>query len=260
MLVINPASGSGTGARVVDEVKRRAAPRRDPRGRRGRRHRRGVARAAAGRAEVLAVGGGDGTVSCAGGHRRRRQGAAGGVPRRDVQPLRQGHRLRQGGRIRPPRSAEGQGLLRGPRSGFNEADTVINTASIGAYRPFVRVAGEARAQDRQTAGRGCTRCGIPCGRDERVRITYDNKTVQTSLFFRQLGVSAPSGFAPSRAQKDGRRADRRSDPGNRAAGSPGSATSSALVLGRLVRSPLYHEMRVPEFSFAAVDGPIPHRS
>jgi undecaprenyl-diphosphatase len=30
---------------------------------------------------------------------------------------------------------------------------------------------------------------------------------------------------------------------------------TALVLGRLERSPLYHELRVPEFSFAAVDGP-----
>jgi undecaprenyl-diphosphatase len=28
-----------------------------------------------------------------------------------------------------------------------------------------------------------------------------------------------------------------------------------LMLGRLERSPLYHELRVPEFSFAAVDGP-----
>ena len=30
---------------------------------------------------------------------------------------------------------------------------------------------------------------------------------------------------------------------------------TSLALGRLVRSPLYHEMRVPEFSFKAVDGP-----
>ena len=29
----------------------------------------------------------------------------------------------------------------------------------------------------------------------------------------------------------------------------------ALALGRLERSPLYHEMQVPEFSFSAVDGP-----
>jgi undecaprenyl-diphosphatase len=32
---------------------------------------------------------------------------------------------------------------------------------------------------------------------------------------------------------------------------------TSLALGRLVRSPLYHEMRVPEFRFRAVDGPTP---
>jgi undecaprenyl-diphosphatase len=30
---------------------------------------------------------------------------------------------------------------------------------------------------------------------------------------------------------------------------------TALALGRLERSPLYHELQVPEFSFSAVDGP-----
>ena len=30
---------------------------------------------------------------------------------------------------------------------------------------------------------------------------------------------------------------------------------TSLALGRLTRSPLYHEMRVPEFHFRSVDGP-----
>ena len=30
---------------------------------------------------------------------------------------------------------------------------------------------------------------------------------------------------------------------------------TALALGRLMRSPLYHEMQVPEFSLTSVDGP-----
>lgn len=31
----------------------------------------------------------------------------------------------------------------------------------------------------------------------------------------------------------------------------------ALLLGRLERSPLYHELQVPEFAFEALDGPTP---
>lgn len=31
----------------------------------------------------------------------------------------------------------------------------------------------------------------------------------------------------------------------------------ALLLGRLDRSPLYHELKVPEFTFEALDGPTP---
>lgn len=30
---------------------------------------------------------------------------------------------------------------------------------------------------------------------------------------------------------------------------------AALALGRLNRSPLYHELQVPEFAFSVVDGP-----
>ena len=32
---------------------------------------------------------------------------------------------------------------------------------------------------------------------------------------------------------------------------------SALMLGRLERSPLYHEVQAPEFEFESVDGPTP---
>ena len=54
-------------------------------------------RSAAERAEVLAVGGGDGTVACAAGVAVDAGVPLGGVPRRHVQPLRQGHRLRHRG-------------------------------------------------------------------------------------------------------------------------------------------------------------------
>ena len=66
VLVINPASGSGTGARVVDEV-RDALPAAEVVELGDDNDIVSALQDAAKRAEVLAVGGGDGTVSCAAG-------------------------------------------------------------------------------------------------------------------------------------------------------------------------------------------------
>ncbi len=92
-------------------------------------------------------------------------------------------------------------------------------------------------------------------RDEPVRIAYDNKTLQTSLFFLGNSTYLPSGFAPSRRTEDGRRPDRRSHSRDRPHGSAGCASGARWRWAGLTRSPLYHEMRVPEFTFTAVDGP-----
>ena len=87
-----------------------------------------------------------------------------------------------------------------------------------------------------------------------VRIQYDNKTLQTSLFFVGNSVYLPSGFAPSRrTQMDDGLLDVRILETGRRFGR--LRILVALALGRLTRSPLYHEMRVPEFAFTAVDGP-----
>ncbi|HKH53470.1 MAG TPA: phosphoesterase, partial [Mycobacterium sp.] len=90
--------------------------------------------------------------------------------------------------------------------------------------------------------------------DEPVRIAYDNKTVQTSLFFIGNSTYLPSGFAPSRRTRmdDGLLDVRILETGRRLSR---VRILAALVLGRLERSPLYHELRVPEFTFRAVDGP-----
>ena len=66
VLVINPESGSGTAGRVVDEV-REALPKVDIRELGPDDDPADVLRDAAARAEVLAVGGGDGTVATAAG-------------------------------------------------------------------------------------------------------------------------------------------------------------------------------------------------
>ena len=64
VLVVNPASGSGTGARVIGEV-RRELPKAEIIELARNDNLEEVLRAAAERAEVLGIGGGDGTVACA---------------------------------------------------------------------------------------------------------------------------------------------------------------------------------------------------
>ena len=110
-------------------------PGRDRRTRPRRRHAAGCA--AAERAEVLAVGGGDGTVSSAAGvaldaEFRWRSS------RRNVQPLRQGHRLRHRHKT-VSAIREGSVAYVDPIR-LNETTPCINTASIGAYPLFVQTA------------------------------------------------------------------------------------------------------------------------
>lgn len=252
VLVINPASGSGTGARIVDEV-REALPKTEIVEVGDQDDIVEELRAAATRAEVLAVGGGDGTVSCAAGIAVEKDVPLAVFPggtfnhfakdigcdtvAKTVEALRNGE-------------AYHVDVIR-----FNEADTVVNTASIGAYPKFVRI----REKLEHRLGKpvaGAYALYRTMRSDAGVRISYDNKTIQTSLFFLGNSVYAPSGFAPSRRSRmdDGLIDVRILETGRRFSG---VRLLTALLFGRLVRSPLYHELRVPEFSFTAVDGPTP---
>jgi undecaprenyl-diphosphatase len=91
-------------------------------------------------------------------------------------------------------------------------------------------------------------------REAPVRIKYDNHNLQTSLFFLGNSTYLPSGFAPSRRHRmdDGLMDVRILETGRRLSK---IRILVGLLLGRLTRSPLYHEMRVPEFEFTSVDGP-----
>jgi len=208
-------------------------------------------REAAKRAEVLAVGGGDGTVSYAAGVALET-----GVPLAVFPGGTFNHFATDIGcdSVGTTVDAVRRGsvacvdLVR-----LNEGHMMINTASIGAYPTFV-----------QTRERLEHRIGKPLAglyamvytlrRDEPVRIAYDNKTVQTSLFFLGNSTYLPSGFAPSRRTRmdDGLLDVRILEMGRRFSR---MRILAALALGRLERSPLYHELRVPEFTFSAVDGP-----
>ncbi|TFV55439.1 phosphatase PAP2 family protein [Mycobacterium sp. PS03-16] len=250
VLVINPSSGSGTGARVVEEV-REELPRAEIVELQDGDDLEAMLRDAAERAEVLAVGGGDGTVACAAGiavqvgkplavfpggtfnHFAKDIGCDSVATTIDV--------IRRG-------SVACVDLVC-----LNEEQMLINTASIGAYPQFV-------AQREKLEHRiGKPLAGLyamfhTLRRGEPVRISYDNVTLQTSLFFLGNSTYLPSGFAPSRRHRmdDGLLDVRILETGKRLSR---LRILTALMLGRLERSPLYHEMRVPEFEFTAVDGP-----
>jgi undecaprenyl-diphosphatase len=250
ILVVNPNSGSGTGGRILDEV-RAALPEAEIVEVGDDEDIEEKLREAADRAEVLAVGGGDGTVSCAAGI-----ALEAGVPLAVFPGGTFNHFAKD---IGCDTVAATVAALRSGSAAyvdtiqFNDTDTVVNTASIGAYPKFVRI----REKLEHKMGKplaGAYALYRTLSSDATVRIRYDNKTVQTSLFFLGNSLYSPSGFAPSRRVRmdDGLIDVRILETGHKFAT---VRILAALASGRLVHSPLYHELRVPEFSFTAVDGP-----
>lgn len=250
VLVINPASGSGTGARVADEIRAKLpkaeivelGPGEDP---------EPALRRAAERAEVLAVGGGDGTVAAAAS-----VAIDTGLPLAVFPAGTFNHFAKDIGCDTVAKTVDAirrGSVVRVDLVCLNETRMVLNTASIGAYPKFV--------QRREKLEK---RVGKPVASfyallrtlrsDRPVTICYDNRTLQTSLLFLGNSVYLPSGFAPAFR---GRMDDGLIDVRILEAGRPWARTRilAALALGRLPRSKLYHELRVPEFSFSAVDGP-----
>jgi diacylglycerol kinase family enzyme/membrane-associated phospholipid phosphatase len=254
VLVINPASAGGTGGRVVDEV-RGALPRAEIVELGLQDDLEEVLRAAAERGEVLAVGGGDGTVSCA-----ARIAVHAGVPLAVFPCGTFNHFAKDIGCDSVAKTVDA--IQRGSVScvdlvrlnqGHNEGRMVVNTASIGAYPKFV----QTREKLEHKIGKplaGIYAMFHTLRHDEPVRIAYDNKVLQTSLFFLGNSTYLPSGIAPARRTRmdDGLLDVRILETRGRFST---LRILVALVLGRLERSPLYHELRVPEFSLKAVDGP-----
>jgi diacylglycerol kinase family enzyme/membrane-associated phospholipid phosphatase len=250
VIVVNPASGGGTAARVLDEV-RSGLPKAEVVELDGYDEADKVLRSAAQRAEVLGIAGGDGTVSYAAAiavecslplavfpagtfnHFARDIGTD--TVAKTIQTIRDG-------------SVSYVDLVC-----FNDDQMVINTASIGAYPRFVRT----REKLEHKIGKplaGAYAMLHTLRHSKPVRIKFDNTTLQTSLFFLGNCTYLPSGFAPSaRARMDDGLLDVRIlEVGRRFAQ---LRILTALLFGRLVRSPLYHEFQVPQFSFTAVDGP-----
>jgi len=250
VLVVNPTSGGGTGARVLDEV-RESLPQSEIVELHEDDDVEEVLRKAAGRAEVLAVGGGDGTVACAAS-----VAVESGIPLAVFPGGTFNHFAKDIGCDTVAKTVDA--IRRGSIGCvdlvcLNEEHMVINTASIGAYPMFVQTREKLEHKiGKPLAGLYAMLHTLRHG--EPVRIAYDNKTLQTSLFFLGNSTYLPSGFAPSRRTRmdDGLLDVRILETGRRLSR---TRILTALALGRLERSPLYHELRVPQFTLHAVDGP-----
>jgi undecaprenyl-diphosphatase len=249
-LVVNPASGSGTGARVLDEV-RKALPQTKIVELKEDDDVEAVLRTAARDSEALAIGGGDGTVAAAASIAVEE-----GVPLAVFPAGTFNHFAKDIGCdtiAKTVASIQGGTISCVDILCLNEKQTVVNTASIGSYPKFV----QTREKLEHKIGKplaGIYAMFHTLRRDQPVRISYDNQTLQTSLFFLGNSLYLPSGFAPSRRT---RLDDGLIDIRILETGRPLSRLRivTSLALGRLTRSPLYRELRVPEFAFESVDGP-----
>jgi undecaprenyl-diphosphatase len=250
VMVVNPASGGGAGAAMADAV-RTQLPAAEivelgPDG-----DLEDTLRAAAGRADVLAIAGGDGSVSCAAGI-----ALESGLPLAVFPGGTFNHFAKDIGcdvADKTIQSIKDGTVFRVDVVCFNDEHIVINTASIGAYPKFVRV--RERLQHRIGKPLASVYAMVHTLRhDNPVRIEFDNKTMQTSLFFLGNSTYLPSGFAPSRRTRidDGLIDVRILETGKRFAR---LRILTSLLFGRLERSPLYHERQAPEFSFRSLDGP-----
>lgn len=250
VLVVNPASGSGTGERVLDEV-RRSLPKAEIVELTKEDNPEKVFTDAAQRAEVLAVAGGDGTVSTAAGVAVKHDLILAVFPAGTFN-----HFAKDIGCDTTAKTVAA--IKHGTASCvdllcLNDAQLVVNTASIGAYPQFVRIREKLEHKISKPVA-GVYAMWRVLRRSQPVRIRYDNKTIETSLFFVGNSIYLPTGFAPSvRSRMDDGLIDVRIlETGPRLAT---LRLFFALATGRLPRSPLYHELQVPEFSFTSVDGP-----
>lgn len=194
LLVVNPKTGGGTGTRVIEEVADKLpraeiielADEDDP---------GDVLRSAAQRAGVLAVAGGDGTVAAAAG-----VATQAGIPLAVFPAGTFNHFAKDIGCDTVGRTVEA--IRTGNVTAvdlicLNDDTMVINTASIGAYPTFVRTREKLEHRVGKTLA-ALYAMAHTLLRDEPIRISYDGKTLQTSLLFIGNSIYLPSGFAPAR--------------------------------------------------------------
>ncbi len=249
-VVVNPTAGSGTGHRVLEEIRRDL-----PEARILELGRdddvAAVLRSAAESAEVLGVAGGDGTVAAAAAVALDLDMPLAVFPAGTYNHFARDIGCRTAaatiGAIRDGQATRLDVTL------LDDELVILNTASIGAYPRFIRT--RTRLEHRLSRPLAtAVALAQTLRRDATVRIEVNGQVLETSLFLLGNSLYRPSGFAPSRRLRldDGLLDVRILERGSH------FGTMRALIsvmLGRLANSPLYHEMQVPEFTMTAVDGP-----
>lgn len=250
ILVVNPASGGGTGERVLKDVEK-ALPAAEIIALEGDDDVERVLEDAASRAEVLGIAGGDGTVATAAGIAR-----AAGIPLAVFPGGTFNHFAKQIGCETTGRT------IAAVKSGsmgtvdvvtLNGETTLLNISSIGVYPRFVEVRERFEAKMGKTVAAVIATWQI-MKEENTVTLRYDGKPLTTSLFFLGNSVYRPAGFAPvdRSSIEDGLLDVRMLETGRRFSR---LRIAGALLTGNLARSPLYHELRRPEFRCEVLSDP-----
>ncbi|WP_440712308.1 bifunctional phosphatase PAP2/diacylglycerol kinase family protein [Gordonia sp. FQ] len=246
VILVNPASGDGTGERVQAQIEKElpAAEIVDlsTAGDLG-----DVAREAAARAEVLGVAGGDGTVAAV-----AQQAIESGLPLAVFAAGTFNHFAKDIG-------AEHVGsTVDYVRSGevtdvdvlwLNDDQLILNTSSIGAYPEYVK----ARERFQHSASRpvATIRAGLHVLRhSEPVTVAMNGDEVQTLFFFLGNGMYGTAGFFPGRRTRldDGLIDVRYLRTGHRF---ETVRIAASLLTGRIKASKLYQEAQVPAFEITS---------
>lgn len=248
VLVVNPASHSGEGKRVLEKV-RHELPEVEIVELQKDADVDAVMRESASRAEVLGVAGGDGTVRAAAGAAHDA-----GVPLA-VFPAGTFNHFAKDAWAYPLRdaiSAVKNGTAAKVDLAYLNGEVFLNTASIGVYTDFVAI------RERNEKRIGKPLAALYAGvrtllRSRPVTVRVDDRTTEVDLLFLGNSEYQPHGFAPSfRERLDDGLVDLRTLD---ASGLVATLTVLvSLVTGQLARSKRYREIHAPSLRIEVVSG------
>lgn len=251
VLVVNPASHSGEGKRVLDKV-RAELPDVEVVELEEHADVEAVMHESASRAQVLGVAGGDGTVRSAAAAARDAD-----VPLA-VFPAGTFNHFAKDAWTYPLRaaiSAVKAGTAAKVDLAYLNDELFLNTASIGAYTDFVAI------RERNEKRIGKPLAALYAGartllRSKPITIRVDDRTTEVDLLFLGNGEYQPHGFAPSfRERMDDGLLDLRTLDASGLAAT--MIILAGLLTGQLGRHGRYHEIHAPSLTIEVLrDGPV----